>query len=176
MSDSRERDRLRRWVKYSAWFLTLALLYVLADFSFDLRPAKIQSSYQFRLDELTLDRPAILQQDSLAIVVIRRSAATIESLRASGEILQDPNSSLSRQPDYAANSLRSREPEYFVAYALGTDLGCRLRLKARVLQEICGRARYDFAGRALRGEQKFRNLDVPDYLFSDNYRTLIIKP
>lgn len=153
-----------------------AVLFVLLDFAIDLRPPGIHSSYQFTLKPLEPDQPVILQQDNLAIVVIRRSAVTIEKLERAGEPLQDPESRDSRQPDFARNPLRSRLPEYYVAMALGTHLGCPIRIEDGRLAEICSEARYDFSGRALKASADFRNLTVPDYVFSNQFRTLTVKP
>jgi ubiquinol-cytochrome c reductase iron-sulfur subunit len=153
-----------------------ASLYILLDFAIDLRPSKIQTSYQFRVQNLVDDQALILRQDNLAIVVIKRSAILIEALRQSTSDLQDPNSASSNQPEYADNSLRSRIPDYFVSYAIGTDLGCPLKVIDSGFQETCGVAHYDFAGRALIGQNRFQNLAIPDYTFSNNFNTLTIKP
>ena len=174
--NSPSRKFLQNTVRYF-WLLGgLAVLYVLLDFMIDVRPSTIQASYRFNVGELALDEIQILRQDNLTILVVRRSAATIASLRESLAQLQDPQSLDSNQPDYARNALRSRQPQYFVSYALGTDLGCTLKVLQDSLQEICGRARYDLAGRALKGENEFSNLSIPDYNFTNNFSTLTIKP
>ena len=154
----------------------LAVLYVLLDFMIDVRPSTILASYRFNVGELAPDEIKILRQDNLSILVVRRSAETIGSLQASLDQVQDPLSLDSNQPDYARNTLRSRHPQYFVSYAIGTDLGCTLKVLQDSLQEICGRASYDLAGRALKGENEFSNLSIPDYNFTNNFSTLIIKP
>ncbi|MCP4767492.1 MAG: hypothetical protein GY875_14600 [Gammaproteobacteria bacterium] len=154
----------------------LAVLYVLLDFTIDLRPSTIQSSYRFNVGELAADEVRILRQDNLSILVMRRSAATVTALMQEGSPLQDPDSRYSHQPDDADNPLRSRHSEYFVSYAVGTDLGCALTVLESGLREGCGSARYDFAGRALEGANKFQNLSIPDYNFSNNFSTLIINP
>ena len=174
--NSPSRKFLQKAVRYF-WLLGgLAVLYVLLDFMIDVRPSTIQSSYRFNVGELALDEIKILRQDNLAILVVRRSAATIASLQESSAQLQDPQSLDSNQPDYARDALRARHPQYFVSYALGTDLGCTLKVLQDSLQEICGRARYDLAGRAFKGENEFSNLSIPDYNFNNNFSTLTIKP
>ena len=170
------RNFLQTTVRYFWLVGGLAVLYVLLDFMIDVRPSTIQASYRFNVGELASDEVKILRQDNLSILVVRRSAETIASLRASLDQLQDPLSLDSNQPDYAQNALRSRHPQYYVSYALGTDLGCTLKVLQDSLQEICGRARYDLAGRALKGENEFSNLSIPDYNFTNNFRTLTIKP
>ena len=154
----------------------LAVLYVLFDFMIDIRPREIQSSYQFTIRNLENDTPQFLRQDNLVILVIARSPASIDNLKNETSNLQDAESRDSNQPDFAANLLRSRHTEYFVSYGIGTDLGCALEAVDRELRETCSQARYDHAGRALKGENKFRNLTVPDYNFSNNFNTLTIRP
>ena len=142
MSESGHRKSIRRWVGYGGWLIAAAVIYVLVDFSFDLRPPAIQTSYRFSLPEMTRDEPLFLQQDNLRIVVIQRS----------------------------------HPPEYYVAHAYGTDLGCPLEVIGERLQEICGAASYDFSGRALTDSRIYSNLRVPDYEFSSDFKTLTVFP
>ena len=171
-----KRSRLTRLFRYLSLLVVAAVLYVLLDFAIDVRPATIQASYRFNVGTLAADEVRILRQDNLSILVIRRSVATMAALMQAGESLQDPDSRYSHQPDDAANPLRSRHAEYFVSYAIGTDLGCSLTVLESGLRESCSSARYDFAGRALEGVNKFQNLSIPDYNFADNFSTLTINP
>jgi hypothetical protein len=170
------RRGLTRLLKTFSVILIAAVLFVLLDFAIDLRPSTIQSSYRFNVGELSADEVKVLRQDNLSILVVRRSAQTIAQLQKTTDQLQDAESGNSRQPEYARNVLRSRHPQYFVSYALGTDLGCTLTILQDGLQEICGKARYDLAGRALKGENEFSNLSIPDYNFTNNFSTLTINP
>lgn len=156
--------------------IAAAVIYVLLDFSIDVRPPAVHSSYHFKVGALIPDEARILRQDNLSILVIRRSAATLHALEQSSKSLQDPQSSRSHQPDYADNSLRSPHAEYFVSYAFGTELGCTLKVVDSMLQESCGSARYDFAGRAIKGTKKFPNLTIPDYTFANNFSSLTVNP
>ena len=134
--ESPTRKRLQALLKYF-WLLGgFAVLYVLLDFMIDVRPSTIQTSYRFNVGELDADEVKVLRQDNLSILVIRRSAQSIAQLQATTDQLQDPESDDSRQPEYARNVLRSRHPQYFVSYALGTDLGCTLKVLQDSLQEI----------------------------------------
>ena len=171
-----QRRSLVRGVKLFSGVFGLALLYVLLDFMIDTRPASVHSSYRFKLSDLPIDVPLYLRQDNLSIVVIQRSDQLQRQLQQSDQALQDATSKDSRQPDYAQNGLRSRYPDYFVSYAIGTDLGCTLETITNQLHEICSKARYDFAGRALQGDNQFSNLTIPDYDFTNNFNTLTIKP
>jgi ubiquinol-cytochrome c reductase iron-sulfur subunit len=170
------RKGLQTAVRYF-WLLGgLAVVYVLLDFMIDVRPSTIQTSYRFTVGELVPDEVKILRQDNLSILLVRRSPETIAHLQEITDQLQDPESDDSRQPEYARNALRSRHPQYFVSYALGTDLGCTLKVLQDSLQEICGRASYDLAGRAFKGVNEFSNLSIPDYNFTNNFSTLTINP
>ena len=175
-SPGRQRNRLKRLFRYFVWVIVAAVAYVLLDFAIDNRPPAVQASYRFSVDALELDEARILRQDNLSILLIRRSADTIHALEQSAASLQDGASRYSHQPDYARNSLRSRHPEYFVSYAIGTDLGCGLEALDLRLREICSGAHYDFAGRALQGSGKFPNLSIPDYTFTNNFSTLTVYP
>ena len=171
-----KRKLLLTLIRYCAAFIVVAFLYTLLDFAIDIRPSGIQDSYRFSLRDLAVDRVEILRQDNLAILVIRRSDETIAELQNSGSNLQDPESDDSRQPEFARNPLRSKHPGYFVSYAIGTDLGCPVAAVGKELGEVCSSARYDFAGRALKGSKKFPNLNVPDYNFATDFSTLTIRP
>ena len=167
---------LERAFKVASGLLLAAVAVVFLDYLVDFKPAAVDSSYRFSVKPLALDEARILRQDNLAILVIRRSPETIARLASEPGRLQDPDSRRSRQPDFAANAARAREPEYFVSYALGTDMGCPLEVDRLVLREICSSASYDFAGRAIEGEKAFKNLAIPDYNFSNEYQFLTIRP
>ena len=170
------RRLLTSLFRYFSWIAAAAVVYVLLDFSIDIRPPAVQSSYYFEISPMASDEVRIVRQDNLSILIIRRSAETRAALLQASAELQDSESSDSHQPGYARNPLRSRNAEYFVSYAIGTDLGCPLEPGIDRLQEVCGKATYDFAGRALSGTSEFSNLSIPDYQFSDDYSRLTINP
>jgi len=156
--------------------LLVVVCLVLVDFVIDLRPAGIQASYRFTIGSIPEDQPQWFKQDNLSILVIRRSEALIDKLSQSNN-LQDLGSKQSRQPEYASNQLRARNSQYFVSYATGTDFGCPLeQLGAYQLVEVCGDARYDFSGRAIKNKKQYQNLTIPDYNFSEDFKTLTIRP
>ena len=168
---------LLRLTKYLMGLLAFAFLYVLVDFMVDIRPAAIHASYRFTLSQIPLDQPVWLRQDNLTILLIHRSRAVIEAIKKRKKGLQDANSSSSHQPSYTRNTLRSRDERYFVAYGLGTDLGCRLITDTdQTLRESCSMARYDFAGRAITGNSRFLNLRIPDYTFDQTFSVLTVNP
>jgi len=168
---------LLRLTKYLLGLLALAVLYVLVDFMVDIRPSTIHASYRFTLPQLPLNRPVWLSQDNLTILLIHRSEGVIEDIKKRKKGLQDANSKSSRQPVYAQNTYRSRDERYFVAYGLGTDLGCRIEADIdHTLRESCSTARYDYAGRAISGKNRFLNLRIPDYTFNQTFSVLTVNP
>jgi len=58
------------------------------------------------------------------VLIYRRTSEQILSLDEPNDRLRDPASTKSEQPTWAVQALRSRNPEWFVAIAVGTDLGC----------------------------------------------------
>ena len=136
------RDLVNRWVKYFSWLIAFAVIYVLVDFTVDIRPPSVQSSYRFSVPDLKPNEPVYLHQDNLTIVLV----------------------------------LHAKQPGYFVAYALGTDLGCPLQTVGDKLVEICGTASYDLYGRALTDSDNYPNLKVPNHQFSSDFKILTIFP
>lgn len=171
-----DRNSLRYAFKLLSVLLSVAIAYVLLDFAIDIKPAAIQNAYRFSLKAIEFDRPVVLRQDNLQVLIIRRSQSLQQSLRGSTRELQDRESNNSHQPAAAKNTLRSVHPEYYVSYAIGTDFGCPLKFSANLITEVCGNASYDFAGRAIKADSRFQNLSIPDYTFSDNFKLLTIKP
>ena len=172
-----QRALLSRAIKYLAGIAILSIIFVLIDFLIDIRPKNVFASYHFTIkdNELTFDSPVWLQQDNLTILLIKRSTKLNRQLTKTPKVLQDRDSHSSRQPDYAKNLLRSKDQAYFVSYAFGTDFNCPLELKEdQTLKEICGSARYDFAGRAVSGNNQFQNLSIPDYTFNQDFSRLTI--
>jgi len=176
-SQVNKRQLLVRATKWLMALLAGAVLFVVLDYMIDLRPSTIESSYRFALREIPVDQPVWLVQDNLTILLIRRSDRLLRNLTQQTDDLQDPDSASSRQPDFARNRLRSRNVNYFVAYGIGTDFGCPLVLDQEYsLRESCGKARYDFAGRAIKGKNQFQNLAIPDYNFNHDFSVLTITP
>jgi len=107
--------------------------------------------------------------------VLRRSEEQLASLDVLLDELQDPDSRRSKQPEFAMTNIRSREPEWFVAIAAGTDLNCSIDWLVASDElfrgkpwpggfvDSCRGSRYDAAGRVYSRQQASRNLSVPPY-------------
>ncbi|MBT5154468.1 MAG: ubiquinol-cytochrome c reductase iron-sulfur subunit [Gammaproteobacteria bacterium] len=100
------------------------------------------------------------------VMVVRRDRTEVQRLIAS-DALNDPDSLLSHQPDYAANNFRSRKPEHLLVYANCTHLGCEVDFTAvdglAGFSCPCHRSEYDIAGRVEKGAAAKLNLEVPEY-------------
>jgi len=113
-------------------------------------------------------RPIIVQRRTPDMIAALRS---VDATRDAG--LRDPLSARSEQPEAADGPLRSVDPEWFVAIAIGTDYGCPVRPLEPVggdaaspqpaFTDDCRGSRYDAAGRVFAGEYADRNLVVPAY-------------
>ncbi len=174
------RLRLRVVVKAMLSLAVCAVLFVLFAFFFsgeDERP-RVPG---LKVDVSTLNpgqtrrllwegRPVLIQRRSTEMIAALQSAEVTATQR-----LRDPDSLDSEQPTAMTNSLRSREPEWFVAIALGTDQGCpvaeasietdqRVDPAAPGFVDECRASLYDGAGRVLRDQYADRNLAVPRYV------------
>ncbi len=112
--------------------------------------------------------------------VLRRTPDMLDRLKHEHWIsmLRDPNSLVeSQQPPYAANQTRSLRPEYFVAVALCTHLGCVPLYEPDTSNDRLGKdwmggyfcpchgSKFDFAGRVTKNVPAPTNLVVPPHRF-----------
>ena len=117
--------------------------------------------------------------------VLRRTPEMIESLQQDTERLLDPRSVREQQPEYCRNDLRSIKPEYWVALALCTHLGCIPTLRKDVAPADlgpdwhggyycpCHGSKFDFAGRVFRNVPAPLNLEIPRHRYLSDTRLLI---
>ena len=58
------------------------------------------------------------------VFIVRRAKAVVDQLTGHDDLLADPKSDDSLQPDYIKGPARARNPEYWVGLAVCTHLGC----------------------------------------------------
>ena len=102
----------------------------------------------------------------------------LEELAGLNARLRDPHSKVaSQQPAYATNLYRSVRPEYLVALALCTHLGCVPTYRPQIAPADlgadwrggyfcpCHGSRFDLAGRVYKSVPAPLNLEVPPHRF-----------
>lgn len=109
------------------------------------------------------------------LLLLKRNVQMLDSLPRLDSVLLDPLSQTAHQPRGLPNPNRSLQPDYFIAYDRGTDMGCPLSWVAAGdsaaphqpwpggFRDTCRGSWYDAAGRVFKGQQAERNLDIPLY-------------
>jgi ubiquinol-cytochrome c reductase iron-sulfur subunit len=128
-----------------------------------------------------------------AVFVVRRVMAVVDQLGGHDDLLADPKSEDSLQPDYikATGAVRARNPEYWIGLAVCTHLGCS-PLGAFLPNDSfqvagadlganwpggfycpCHGSKYDLSGRVFKSMPAPKNLTVPPYAIGANTRIVI---
>jgi ubiquinol-cytochrome c reductase iron-sulfur subunit len=128
-----------------------------------------------------------------AVFVVRRVKAVVDQLSRHDDMLADPKSDDSLQPDYikATGAVRARNPEYWIGLAVCTHLGCS-PLGAFLPNDSfqvagadlganwpggfycpCHGSKYDLSGRVFKSMPAPKNLTVPPYAIAANTRIVI---
>jgi ubiquinol-cytochrome c reductase iron-sulfur subunit len=140
--------------------------------------------------EVDLDRVApgaltTVEWRGRPVWVLHRTPAMLATLGKHDAELVDPRSAVDQQPYYAVNPTRSARPEFFIATAVCTHLGCipsfRPEAGAPDLGSgwpggfycPCHGSRFDLAGRVFRNVPAPRNLEVPPYSFAGDDRVIV---
>ena len=117
--------------------------------------------------------------------VVRRTPEQLEALENfSADVLRDPESKESEQPEFAANAWRSAKPEYLVLVGICTHLGCSPLFRPNPDDEVgadwkggfycpCHGSKFDLSGRVFAGVPAPLNLVVPPYRYLSDTRILI---
>ncbi|SFC04254.1 ubiquinol-cytochrome c reductase iron-sulfur subunit [Marinospirillum celere] len=120
--------------------------------------------------------------------IVHRTEEMLASLEQLEDRIRDPQSdshSSDMQPDYARNPHRSRKREFLVVIGICTHLGCSPTYRPDVAPNDlgsnwlggffcpCHGSRFDLAGRVYRNQPAPRNLEVPPYMFEDDYTIIV---
>jgi ubiquinol-cytochrome c reductase iron-sulfur subunit len=128
-----------------------------------------------------------------AVFVVRRIKGILDQLGNHDDVLADPKSEDSLQPDYIKSSgpARARNPEYWVGLAVCTHLGCSPlgAFEANNAFQVAGAdlganwpggfycpchgSKYDLSGRVFKSMPAPKNLTVPPYAFANAARIII---
>jgi ubiquinol-cytochrome c reductase iron-sulfur subunit len=127
------------------------------------------------------------------VFVVRRVKGVIDQLGGHDDMLADPKSEDSVQPDYIKSSgaARARNSEYWIGLAVCTHLGCSplgafqpndsFQVAGADLGANwpggfycpCHGSKYDLSGRVFKNMPAPKNLTVPPYAISANMRVVI---
>lgn len=119
------------------------------------------------------------------VFVLRRSQGMLDSLARHDDLLADPLSRRSLQPEYSRNAVRSLRPEIAVLEGVCTHLGCIPIFRPTAgAPDIgaswpggfycpCHGSKFDFAGRVFKNVPAPTNLTVPPYQFASASTLLI---
>ena len=119
------------------------------------------------------------------VFVLRRSQGMLDSLARHDDLLADPSSRRSIQPEYTRNAVRSLRPGIAVLEAVCTHLGCIPSFRPTAgASDIdaswpggfycpCHGSKFDFAGRVFKNVPAPTNLTVPPYKFASDSTLLI---
>jgi len=109
------------------------------------------------------------------ILILKRTQDELTELPKLDDLLRDPGSDESTQPDYAKNPDRSIKPELLVVVGVCTHLGCVPAFRPEVGSVEpswqggffcpCHGSKYDLAGRVYKGVPAPLNLPVPPYRY-----------
>ena len=113
------------------------------------------------------------------VYVVNRTESQLQGLEALNDQLKDPDSAISKQPDYIEGVTRAVRPELLVIVGLCTHLGCAPKFRPEVGPTEfrsdgswvggffcpCHGSAFDLAGRVYAGVPASANLVVPPYSF-----------
>lgn len=127
----------------------------------------------------------IQQWQGKPVWILRRTKEMLEDITSLENILSDPASDASAQPDYAKNEYRSRDDEYLVVLGVCTHLGCSPTFILKDAENSpdenwkggffcpCHGSFFDLAGRVYKGVPAPTNLVIPPYKFISASRLVI---
>ena len=158
-----KRKLLIRWIRLLGIMAGLSVLFVAIDFSFN-RPDAPE--HRFMLPDLPMNRPVLLREGSLQLIVARFDAQTLAGLSATSRLSKISQS-------FRSETRRSDDEGFFVALAYGVN-ACPLDITDNGYREVCSDAEYDLLGRSS-NPQRYPDLEIPGYTFSRNHTVLTIE-
>lgn len=136
-------------------------------------------------DELPEGELRVVGWRGRPVYILRRSPEMVRALARHDDLLADPKSLESIQPEYCRNALRSIRPEYFVGMGVCTHLGCSPILRAHEASEElgpqwpggflcpCHGSRFDLAGRVFKNVPAPTNLEIPPHRYVSDTKLVV---
>jgi ubiquinol-cytochrome c reductase iron-sulfur subunit len=127
----------------------------------------------------------IIKWQGKPVWILHRTDETLADLDDMTDLVRDPDSEVTQQPDYAKNAYRAIRDEYLVVIGLCTHLGCSPTFyKKDGDHELgadwnggffcpCHGSSFDLAGRVFKGVPAPSNLIVPPHIYLSETRLVI---
>lgn len=149
------------------------------------RAKAIGAPVEANIDQIEPGQRVTYKWRGKPVWIIRRTEEQLAALEQLREILADPDSASSVQPEFAENSWRSLNREYLVLVGICTHLGCSPSFRPLAGDVVmgsdsvggfycpCHGSKFDLSGRVYAGVPAPTNMDVPPYKFLNESRILI---
>ena len=149
------------------------------------RAKAIGAPVEANIDQIEPGQRVTYKWRGKPVWIIRRTEEQLTALEQMRDILADPDSTSSVQPEFAENSWRSLNQEYLVLVGICTHLGCSPSFRPLAGDVVmgadsvggfycpCHGSKFDLSGRVYAGVPAPTNMDVPPYKFLNDSRILI---
>ena len=149
------------------------------------RAKAIGAPVEANIDQIEPGQRVTYKWRGKPVWIIRRTEEQLAALEQMRDILADPDSVSSVQPEFAENNWRSLNQEYLVLVGICTQLGCSPSFRPLVGDVVmgadsvggfycpCHGSKFDLSGRVYAGVPAPTNMDVPPYKFLNESRILI---
>ena len=154
---------------------------VAVPFLFSMKPSAraLAAGAAVELD-LSLVEPGqqvTLEWRGAPVWVLHRTPEMLAQIAKNDSLLADAGSAASKQPEYARNAHRSRDPKFLVVKGVCTHLGCSPTMRKEVGAAAgdlgadwpggyfcpCHQSKFDLSARVFKGMPAPTNLEVPPY-------------
>jgi ubiquinol-cytochrome c reductase iron-sulfur subunit len=127
---------------------------------------------QANIGKLEPGQQIIIKWRGKPVWVVRRDENALATLPKVTDLLRDPESDDSKQPEYAKNEYRSRKAEFLIVEGICTHLGCSPTYQPEITTDFeggffcpCHGSKFDLAGRVYSGVPAPTNLTIPPHYF-----------
>ena len=165
---------------------SVAAIPFLSSFQPSARAKAIGAPVEADISSLEPGQRIIVKWRGKPVWIVRRTEQQVEQLNVfESDLLQDPESAASEQPEFAQNAWRSENSEYLVLVGICTHLGCSPNFFPGMDNVAMGEdwkggfycpchgSKFDLAGRVYAGVPAPTNMAVPPYRFLSDNRILI---
>ena len=149
------------------------------------RAKAIGAPVEANIDQIEPGQRVTYKWRGKPVWIIRRTEEQLVALEQMRDILADPDSTSSVQPEFAENSWRSLNQEYLVLVGICTHLGCSPSFRPLAGDVVmgadsvggfycpCHGSKFDLSGRVYAGVPAPTNMEVPPDKFLYESRFLI---